>query len=47
MNKKLVVLIRSIFLKKLQSKTGRGRLEIEKLFEEAVAEASLEVLDAI
>lgn len=46
MNKKLIERIEQIFNQKLDAKTGWGKNEVKILLKEAIAEASLEMLDA-
>ena len=45
MNKKLIKRIQEIFESKLQSKTSWGRNEIIILHNEAITEATLELID--
>ena len=45
MNQRFVTLLRAKFLDGLQAKTGWGRVEIEALFTQCVADAALECLD--
>ncbi len=45
MNKKLLKRIKELFVQKLNAKTGWGRVEILALYDEAVNEAVLEMLD--
>lgn len=46
MNKKLLARIKELFIEKLQAKTGWGRNEIISIYEQAVSEAIMEMLDA-
>lgn len=45
MNRRLIELIRQFFFLKIGTKTGWGKNEIEKAFNEAVAEATITLLD--
>jgi len=45
MNQKFVQLLKEKFLQGLKAKTGWGRNEVELLFEQCLAEASVECLD--
>lgn len=45
MNKKLIQRIEELFKQKLMAKTSWGRNEVMAIHKEAVAEASLEIID--
>lgn len=45
MNKELIDLIRAKFNAKLQTKTGWGRNDVMVAYDQAVSEATLEMLD--
>jgi len=47
MNKKFLALLDEKFSSGLQEKTGWGRVEVLMLFRKCVAEAAIEVLDAL
>lgn len=45
MNKKLLQRIQELFTEKLQVKTGWGRNDVLKIYQDAVNEAMMEMLD--
>jgi hypothetical protein len=45
MNQRFVQLLREKFLQGLKSKTGWGKNEVELLFEQCLADATVECLD--
>ena len=47
MNKKLLELIKAKFEAKLQAKTGWGRNDVMQIYEQAVTESLLEILDGL